>query len=51
VADAGINLSLLMAQVVGRKFSAIFGFGAEADAKAAAPILRKAGRPVKKGKR
>ena len=45
VADAGINLSFLMAQVVGRKYSAIFGFGTEADAKAAAAILRKAGRP------
>ena len=45
VADAGINLSFLMAQVVGRKYSAIFGFGTEADAKAAAAILRKAGKP------
>jgi len=45
VADAGINLSFLMAQVVGRKYSAIFGFGTEADAKAAAAILRKAAKP------
>ncbi|MFI5181646.1 MAG: hypothetical protein ACHQPI_09665 [Thermoanaerobaculia bacterium] len=51
VADAGINLSFLMAQVVGRKFSAIFGFGSEADAKTALPLLRKAGRPAKKGRR
>ncbi len=48
VADAGINLSFLMAQVVGRKFGAVFGFGSEADAKAAAPILRKAGKAPKK---
>jgi hypothetical protein len=48
VADAGINLSFLMAMVVGRKYSAVFGFGSEADAKAAAPLLRKAGRPRKK---
>lgn len=48
VADAGINLSFLMAQVVGRRFSAIFGFGTEADAKAAATILRKAGKAPKK---
>ena len=50
VSDAGINLSFLMAMVVGRKFSAVFGFGSEADAKAAAPLLRKAGKPPKKGK-
>ncbi len=50
VADAGINLSFLMAQVVGRKFSAVFGFGSEADAKAAAAILRKAGRAPKKSR-
>ncbi len=48
IADAGINLSFLMAMVVGRKYSAVFGFGSEADAKAAAPLLRKAGRPVRK---
>jgi len=48
VADAGINLSFMMAMVVGRKFSAVFGFGSEADAKMAAPLLRKAGRPAKK---
>lgn len=48
VADGGIDLSFLMAQVVGRKFSAVFGFGTEADAKAAATILRKAGRVPKK---
>jgi hypothetical protein len=50
VADAGINLSFLMAQVVGRKFSSVFGFGSESDAKAALPLLKKAGRPAKKGK-
>ncbi len=43
VADAGINLAFLMAQVVGRKFSAVFGFGTEADQKAAAGLIRKAG--------
>jgi len=48
VADAGINLDFLVAQVVGRKFSAIFGFGNEADAKTAAGLIRKAGRAGKK---
>lgn len=48
IADAGINLDFLVAQVVGRKFSAIFGFGNEADAKSAVGLIRKAGRAGKK---
>ena len=48
IADAGINLDFLVAQVVGRKFSAIFGFGNEADAKTAAGLIKKAGRGKKK---
>jgi len=48
IADAGINLDFLVAQVVGRKFSAIFGFGNEADARTAASLIRKAGRAGKK---
>jgi hypothetical protein len=48
IGDAGINLDFLVAQVVGRKFSAIFGFGNEGDAKTAASLIKKAARPVKK---
>ena len=48
IADAGINLDFLVAQVVGRKFSAIFGFGNEADARKAASLIKKAGRAGKK---
>jgi hypothetical protein len=48
IADAGINLDFLVAQVVGRKFSAIFGFGNEADARTAATLIKKAGRAGKK---
>lgn len=48
IADAGINLDFLVAQVIGRKFSAIFGFGNEADAKSAAGLIKKAGRAGKK---
>jgi hypothetical protein len=48
IADAGINLDFLVAQVVGRKFSAIFGFGNEADARTAASLIKKAGRAGKK---
>jgi hypothetical protein len=48
IADAGISLDFLVAQVVGRKFSAIFGFGNEADARTAASLIKKAGRAGKK---
>ena len=47
IANAGINLDFLVAQVVGRKFSAIFGFASEADAKTAAGLIRKAARAGK----
>ncbi len=43
--DAGINVSFLLAQVVGRKYSAILGFENETDAKRAAAILRKVKAP------
>ena len=43
IADSGINIDFVVAQVVGRKFSAIFGFGSDADAKQCATLIRKAG--------
>lgn len=42
IADAGINLSFMVAQVIGRKYSAVFGFESEAAAKTAAGLIRKA---------
>lgn len=42
IADAGINMIFLMAQVVGRRYSAIIGFETAADAKKAASLVRKA---------
>jgi hypothetical protein len=42
LADAGINLSFLMAQTVGRKYSAVLGFESDADAKKAATLIRRA---------
>ncbi len=42
VAAAGINISFLVAQAVGRKFSAVFGFGSEPDAARAAALIKKA---------
>lgn len=42
IADAGVNLNFLVAQVVGRKYSAVFGFESDADAAKCAAIIRKA---------
>jgi len=41
MAGAGISMSFLVAQVVGRKFSAILGFESEADCDRAAPLIKK----------
>jgi hypothetical protein len=41
VADAGINLDFLVAQVIGRKFSAVAGFENDADANKAATLIKK----------
>lgn len=42
VAEAGINLAFLVAQVIGEKYSAVVGFENEADAQKATPLIRKA---------
>jgi hypothetical protein len=42
VADAGININFLVAQVIGKKFSAVIGFDDEADAKKASALVKKA---------
>jgi hypothetical protein len=42
MADAGINMAFLVAQVVGRRYSAVFGFESDADAGRAAAIIRTA---------
>ena len=41
IAGAGINMTFFVAQVVGRRFSAVLGFESEADAKTAAPLIKK----------
>ena len=48
VADAGINLDFLLAQVVGRKYSAVFGFQSDEDAAKGAAVIRKAAAAKKK---
>jgi hypothetical protein len=42
LADAGISIAFLVAQVVGRRYSAVFGFESAGDAERAASLLKKA---------
>jgi hypothetical protein len=42
VAGAGVNITFFVAQVIGRKYSAVIGFGSDADVKRAAPLIKKA---------
>ena len=48
IAGAGISMSFFVAQVIGRKFSAVLGFETEADAKTSAPLIKKAAAGKKK---
>jgi len=47
IADAGINMSFVVAQAVGRRYSGIFGFESEADTRKAADVIKRAGRKKK----
>lgn len=40
IAERGVNISFLMAETVGSRFSAVFGFANEADARTAARAIR-----------
>jgi hypothetical protein len=42
IADASINLSFLVTQVLGRRYSAVLGFETEADARQAVALIKKA---------
>jgi hypothetical protein len=42
LAEAGVNLDFLVAQVIGRKYSAVVGFENEADAVKAMALIKKA---------
>ena len=48
IAEAGINIDFLVAQVIGSKFSAVIGFGDEAALREATGIIKKAARKVGK---
>jgi hypothetical protein len=42
LADAGINLDFLVAQVIGKQFSAVIGFESEAGKLSGIPLIKKA---------
>ena len=48
IADAGINMDFVVAQVVGRKYSAVFGFGSEEDATKSVALIRKVAQAKKR---
>ena len=48
IADAGINMDFVVAQVIGRKYSAVFGYESDVDATKCAAIIRKATAAKKK---
>ena len=48
LADAGINLSFLVAHVIGKRYAATIGFETEADAGKAASLIKKAAARRKK---
>ena len=48
IADAGVNISFMMAETIGRKFSAVFGFQSDGDAATASKAIKSAAKPRKK---
>src|SRR3990172_5124538 len=48
IADAGVNVSFLTAEVLGRKVSAVFGFQDDADAMTASRVIKSAAKARKK---
>jgi uncharacterized protein with ACT and thioredoxin-like domain len=48
VAEAGVNLSFLVAQVLGKRFVATLGFETEGDAKKAVNLIKKSASVQKK---
>jgi hypothetical protein len=47
---AGINMAFLVALVVGRRYSGVFGFESDEDAKKAAAILKRTAARAKRGR-
>jgi hypothetical protein len=44
IADQGVSISFDVTQVIGKKYSAIYGFKSDDDARTAASAIKKAGR-------
>ena len=47
ISGAGLNLHFLMGLVSGRRYVAVFGFGSDAEAARAIPVIKKAARPTR----
>jgi hypothetical protein len=48
IGEAGINVSFLMAQVIGRRYAAIFGFENDSDATKASTVIKRVAAPARK---
>ena len=48
LADAGTNIAFLVAQVIGRRFTAVIGLESDAAAAAAAKLIKTAGGPKRR---
>jgi hypothetical protein len=48
IADTGVNISFVVAETIGRKFSAVLGFESDADAATASKAIRSAAKPRKR---
>jgi hypothetical protein len=48
IADTGVNIHFLIAETVGRKFSAVFGFASDTDAATAAKAIKIAAKKPKR---
>ncbi len=48
MAGAGINVSFLVMQVIGRKYSAVYGFETEEEAQIATNLIRKVSKPKRR---
>ncbi len=51
IAAAGINIAFFIAQVVGRRYSAVVGFESDADARKASNIIKKTTAPRRAAKK
>jgi len=48
IAEAGINVGFLVAQVIGTRYSAVIGFNDEAASRKATTLIKKASRQIKR---